>query len=311
MNVFGKTLLAVMLFVTANSASAIEVSFDFTVFSSGSSIYPCNAGIKHANTNQVVCYERTNPQQSCNPNACEAGQSCDCVCTGTDGRSNVDFLTVAYADWSDHDESYPSSRSASFKAGNRMKYLFGNEDNSNGAKSGNYFDKQLTSLSFNLGTETFGAEYTLDVCFRGPQVDYASAGIKTNWVAESEATIQDMIGYKSYAAIAGLEVSSEIVCDYQVAGMPNSIDFVPNATQFGSGNSLYDLINTTDLGLNDVVNSSVNVTGPGKTSPTFCRVRYSFSEGKNLLGKDLFRPWKKQAAKVCTRTSVEDPDLAE
>jgi hypothetical protein len=309
MNVFKKALVALAMLAATFSAQAIEVSFDFTVFSSGSSIYPCNAGIKHANPNQEVCYERTNPSNSCNPNACEDGEVCDCVCAGTNGgQYNVDFLKASYANWTDHDETIGSSSDASVKADTGYNYLFSNDTDAAGSVANvNYFDKQLTSLSFNLGTETFGAEYTLDVCFRGPQIDYATAGITSAWTAKAAATIQDMIGYDSYAAIAGLKVDAEVICEHQVANQPLTLNAVPNALTFGNNGTLDDIINNADLGLNDNADGSATVTGPNGTTPTFCRVRYTFSEGNGLSGRELFRPWETQAAKVCTKTSIEEP----
>ncbi len=310
MNVLKKALLAIALLVAANSASAIEVSFDFSVFSSGASIYPCNAGIKHKKAAAVVCYERTNPENSCNPSACEEGQSCDCVCSGTDGSYLMDFAEATYANWTDHNETYPSSTKATFAADQNKNFLFSNNVDANGKVSGNYFDKQLTTLNFNLGSELFGAEYYLDVCFRGPQIDYATAGIKTNWEAKAEATIQDLTGgYASYAAVAGLKVNSEIVCDYQVSGQPNALNFVPGSTVF-AGNDADSLITNASLGYSTAIaTGGQNITGPGKSAPTFCRVRYTFSEATDLGGKDQFRPWKTQAAKVCTKTSIEEPTL--
>lgn len=312
MNVVKKALFVLAFFATAFSAQAIEVSFDFSVFSSGASIYPCNAGIKHAKAQEVVCYKRTNTQQSCNPNSCEQGQSCDCVCSGEDGSYLTDFAAAKYTNWTDHNQNYPhQSSSAKIAADGSKNFIFKNNVDNNGAKSGNYFDKQLSSLSFNLGSELFGAEYYLDVCFRGPQIDYATAGISTNWVAEAEATINDMTGgYSSYAAVAGLNVTSEIVCDYQQAYNPNPLNYVPGSNAF-SGNYSEELISNQSLGYSTAVAyGTENITGHGAgKAPTFCRVRYSFTEGNGLSGKDLFRPWKTQAAKVCTRTSIEDPAL--
>jgi len=309
MNLVKKALFAVALLAATFSVQAIEVSFDFSVYSSGSSIYPCNAGIKHAKTNEVICYERANPTASCNPNACAEGESCDCVCTGTRGRSNVDFLTAGYTQWTDHNETIGSSNSASVKAKNHVNFLFKNENDRRTALNGNYFNKQLTSLSFNLGSETFGAKYFLDICFRGPQIDYASAGISTNWTAKSQATIQDMVDHASYAGVSGLKVKSHIVCDYQQAGQPNDTDFVPNFRNFDRSDR-FGLISKVALGLSDVASSSADITGVNNTAPTFCRVRYIFSEGHGLTGRALFRPWEKQAAKVCTKTSVEEAQVS-
>ena len=310
MNLVKKALFAVALLAATFSVQAIEVSFDFSVFSSGSSIYPCNAGIKHADDTAQVCYKRTEPTTSCNPSACVEGQQCDCVCSGTNGGAyNVDFLTAAYTDWSDHNESAGSPSSSSVKATTGKNFVFGNNVDATGTVAGKYFDKQLTSLSFNLGSELFGADYFLDVCFRGPQIDYATAGIKSDWTAKSAATINDMAvnaGFSSYHNVAGLTVSSEIVCDYQEVGQPNPINFTPGNDAF-SGLTADEMIATQSMALADTVNGGLDIDGPNKTTPTFCRVRYTFSEGNGLSGRELFRPWKKQAAKVCTKTSIEEP----
>jgi hypothetical protein len=306
MNVFKKALVALALFAATFSASAIEVSFDFSVFSSGSSIYPCNAGIKQANTNVQVCYKRTEPTTTCNPSACVEGEQCDCVCSGTSGGAyNVNFLTAGYTAWTDHNESAGSSTSSSVKSTTSENFVFGNNTDLAGQEAGKYFDNQLTSLSFNLGSELFGAEYYLDVCFRGPQIDYATAGIHTNWVANASATIQNMAGYANYQDVAGLTVKSEIVCDYQEVNAPNAVNFTP-------GNDALDYTAETLISLeafngSETVNGGKNITEAGGIAPTFCRVRYTFKEGNLLEGRELFRPWKKQAAKVCTKTSIEEP----
>lgn len=61
-----KLLLASAMFLTTFSSQAARVQFDFDVLSSGASIYPCNAGLKHKPQRGKICY---NPEtfQSCNP----------------------------------------------------------------------------------------------------------------------------------------------------------------------------------------------------------------------------------------------------
>lgn len=307
MNVFKKALFAVALFAATFSASAIEVSFDFSVFSSGSSIYPCNAGIKHADPQEQVCYKRTEPTTTCNPSACTEGEQCDCVCSGTNGGAYLmDFMKADYAAWTDHNESVGQSTSASVAANTSKNFLFGNETDATGKVSGKYFDKQLTSLSFNLGSELFGAEYFLDVCFRAPQIDYATAGINTRWTAQSAATIQNIAGYSNYQDVAGLTVKSELVCDYQVAGAPNALNFTPGNDVF-SGLTPEALISLEAFNGSETVQNAKKDIDDNGIAPTFCRVRYTFAEGNGLEGRELFRPWKTQAAKVCTKTSIEEP----
>lgn len=301
MNVFKKAIVVLAMLTAAVSTQAIEVNFDFSVYSSGASIYPCNAGIKHDQPTGEVCYMRTNPVVACDPNACAVPSDCDCVCAGSVGREQVDFLKVSYANWTDHNEALGSATDTTVTSSTNGNSLFNSTE---------AFTKQLTELSFHLGSELFGAEYFLDVCFRGPQIDYASAGINTGWTATSEATIQDLLGYQSYKDVAGLVVNSEVVCEYQVANSPLAVDALPTSFPAEGNSMVTSLIDNQGLnGTTDAVSESASVTGTdglGK-APTFCKVRYTFSEGTGLTGRNLFRPWKKQAARICTKTSIEEP----
>ncbi len=62
-----KFFIATTMFLAAFTSQAARVQFDFDVYSSGASIYPCNAGIKHKKHQGVFCYN-PNTGDSCNPN---------------------------------------------------------------------------------------------------------------------------------------------------------------------------------------------------------------------------------------------------
>ena len=104
-----------LLALSAQSAFAINLTFQFDVNSSGPSIYACNAGIKHGGGDANICYDRVTAQACSarcaagNMNACEVGQSPkNCVCTGeydavgNQGTYRMDFLQANTADWQDN-----------------------------------------------------------------------------------------------------------------------------------------------------------------------------------------------------------------
>ncbi|EPZ49456.1 hypothetical protein M902_0287 [Bacteriovorax sp. BAL6_X] len=135
-----KLLLASALLMGAFSTQAARVQFNFDVYSSGSSIYPCNAGIKHKEPRGQVCYN-PNTYESCTPKrgggyggaeplvgdgdgldnlfagldaqpesyngSCDpqTGEGCDCVCTGEqngDHEATIDFMKAKITKWKDH-----------------------------------------------------------------------------------------------------------------------------------------------------------------------------------------------------------------
>jgi len=105
-----------------SNAHAIALTFKLDIFSSGSDIYACNAGLKHKGYQSRVCYERDQPSKSCNPNLCEEGQACNCVCTGSitgdgAGEYRLDYLRTSFSDWADHGEMGPNSSSVVREAG--------------------------------------------------------------------------------------------------------------------------------------------------------------------------------------------------
>jgi hypothetical protein len=102
-----RLLLALVVLLNMANAIAVSLEFKFDVNSSGPSIYPCNAGIKHASYSNRVCYDRVT-NQSCNPaEDCLNTPECNCVCTGStsgQGETRLDYLSVSSAEWTDNGE---------------------------------------------------------------------------------------------------------------------------------------------------------------------------------------------------------------
>lgn len=318
-----KIILGLVALLAMTSAHAIQLKFEFDVNSSGSSIYPCNAGLKHVANTERICYDREtknacNPSVECpvqGPNDSHLANNCNCVCSGVDGgANNVDFVSATYSKWTDHNKhmskrTKPAKIKASTQGRTNYNTLFETDvTNAEAVSNVNYFKKQLRTLSFNLGSEKFGAEYFLDVCFRGPQIDYYKAGIKTNWLAKAKATIQNVTGGKQvYADLSDLIVSSEIECTYQDSNN-NFRNKVISAEDFSDEATWKTLFHSTPLRSgSEQANGQTNIHSNKIGAPTFCKVRYNFKESVNTGDYSEFRPWKLQQAKVCTETSIEEP----
>lgn len=314
-----KKICLVMLFITTNVMGA-SLEFKFTVNSSGPSIYACDAGLKHAPHKEQVCYDRVT-MDSCNPSRCTDEVQCNCVCTGESrsdaGEYRHDFLNASYAAWTENGERTTNISSASKAA---------NTDSFNRVfTSNNEWNKQLTKLSFNLGSERYGAEFYLDICYRGPQIDYYAANSLAdtpNFLLKAQATVTDVDTNNgmSYSSLSDLQVRAVTACDQQGKGA---------YVYAGNGDGSYDnaLLNeiTSDVtvaagqfqystpfsGFNTGSNLFLIdrwINNGNTYTPRFCKVRYYFKENKRN-SNDLIstiRKWKIQKAKVCTYTSVNE-----
>lgn len=281
-----KTLLALIvgLFLTTN-AHAISLTFKLDIFSSGNDIYACNAGLMHKGYEGRVCYERDNPERACNPGTCTSGEQCNCVCTGDtlnnsgQGEYRLDYFTSSYRNWADHGEIGGGATTKTKEAGlNSFNQLFNNNE---------AFGKELSSLSFNLGSERYGAVYFLDVCFRATQISYNYPGSTINWAHDKQVTITDLLnnGY-NYEELSGLEVKTVTTCKPK------------NASAYQ-----VEQTNWTAFGSSDILNYQ---TKQIKKDLEKCKVRYLFREA-NRSGLASIRRWTKQAARVCTYTSFDEP----
>jgi hypothetical protein len=310
-----------MLLLVTTNAMAASVEFKFDINSSGPSIYPCDAGIKHAAHNARICYDRVT-EQSCNPAKCTDEVQCNCVCTADSdsdaGEYRHDFMKASYANWTDNGEFATGVQSKSVAAKkNKFNRIFADR---------NEWDKQLTKLSFNLGSERYGAEFYLDVCYRGPQIEYFMADSLSdtpNFELKAQATVTDINTNNgmNYSSLADLKVKATAVCDQQGYGdyvyASDTNGHYDNAfaheiyndmtisggqyvrevsyTGFNTGSNLYLI--------NEYINSG------NTNTPRFCKIRYSFIENKRNDGSDLLsqiRKWKIQQAEVCTYTSINE-----
>lgn len=306
-----KLFVVVLLSALSMSTYAVNLAFKFDVTSSGSSMYACDAGLKHSKNGSRVCYDRRNPNRSCNPNLCDEGEACNCVCTGgdlagngsRDGEYRLDYFMVSHANWTDVGVAPQNVQSFQYTAGkNTFQRLFNDSTK---------FSKQLTALSFNLGSERYGAEWFVDICFRAPQIDYPGsfnnndvlnnvlkAGVTITDIGTSQSSSNyswdldatDDVWYtgETYENLSGLKVQASLFCKDKSGNVINALNTTSPLTDF-SGGQIKQLINKS---------SRADLKG--------CFFRFSFIE-TNITGIDSIRKWKKQKARICTYTSVNEP----
>lgn len=254
-----KLFAVAMLLISAQSANAISLRFKFKTFSSGPDIYACNAGLRHQPTQHKACYFE-NTQVACTPQECNGAQ-CDtrCVCTNNNGGEYLmDYMKGSYSTWTNATPSnnggyWNTNWTATSKQAGGSSYatLVNNPD---------AFATRIKELSFNLGSELYGAEYFVDICYRGPQIEYFADNVVANFSILAQATATDFIANSvnpgdnhpesggangegqngltmnpaspKYTSLAGLTVQAFVVCDVQGQG---TYKYAHNGSSANSG----------------------------------------------------------------------------
>lgn len=330
-----KKLLMIFFALASSQVFGVSVEFKFDVNSSGPSMYPCNAGIKHAKHDDRICYDRVT-SQSCDPsNDCgsdgdeDEGQQCNCVCTGSTsgaGETRLDFLRVSSGAWTENGQTAGAQTAKNLYAPEGAYNMAFNENNKE------EWLNQITKMTVDLGSERYGAEYFLDVCYRGPQIEYYFAsqngGFPTsglgspNFNLKVHATVNDLTTGMRYSQLSDLKVKAEVVCDQQGKGT-----YIYAGTSVPSGPTSYDQL------VNDITGMTVNGGQYSKTvnfrdfntvsssylidefinqnnafTPRFCKIRYTFLENRRNSNNplDQIRKWKLQRAEVCTFSEINE-----
>ncbi|KYG62330.1 protease [Bdellovibrio bacteriovorus] len=331
---FMKLAAAAMLFIAAQNANAISLRFKFKTFSSGPDIYACNAGLRHEASAHKVCYFE-DTKTACTPQECN-GTVCNtrCVCTNDNGGEYLmDYMKGSYSTWNQSKVEWNQTWTSTTAQAGQGAYntLVPHAD---------AFKNRIKELSFNLGSELYGAEYFVDICYRGPQIEYFEDGVTANWSLQAQATATDFIanavnggdntqdgltmnptGIK-YTTLAGLKVQAITVCDLQGmgqiqksrnnAGYYNTLD---NEASFSNWNSPMQAsgdfyTKSNQVQINSVANLINSTIDNSTKAPRFCRIRYIFSEtdgaaGSQVLSKNL-RKWQRHGAELCTYTKIEE-----
>lgn len=289
-----KLVPAIALSLLSFSASAVTLQFNFDVNSSAPSIYACDAGLVHAAHASTFCYNRET-RQACTPSDSQENQNC--VCSGPNSEEHkMDSMIATVADWSDNGDlpTNPSTITAVAGGTDFARIFQGNTE----------WGKQLTSLTYNFGSSRYGAEFYLDVCYRGPQVRQQGS---PNHVVDLHATITDLVT-TNYSALSDLNVKVTSVCDLQGEGSEQGIPTLATNQISGIGGADVTLSTsyvsfasgaTLNL-LKDWINNGNNHI------PRFCKVRFSFLENMRNSTDPLeqLRKWERQQARISTLTNI-------
>lgn len=333
---------ALMLLAMAPSANAISLRFKFKTFSSGPNIYACNAGITAPQTNKKVCYfEGTS--NSCTQDSCATtGENCNtrCICTSANGGEwLMNYGKASYQDWKDNGDTTVSGQGTKTFSSNSQANGW-----SNALPESDSWNKRLQDLSFNLGSELYGASYFVDICYRGPQIEYYQDQVLSNFNLNAQANATDFLANgvnggdnnrdglvipgtvdgKKYTELAGLKVQAFVTCDLQGVGAYklaqnnqgqyntsiNEAGFTLGTNQLPAtateANSSFWLSSAVNVGTGNVALINSNITNNSITAPRFCKIRYVFTETNVNAALPNLRKWQRHGAEMCTWTEVNE-----
>jgi hypothetical protein len=296
--------------LAAQSAFAMNLEFQFDINSSGPSMYACNAGLKHGGEAKI-CFDKVTGlscDQGCalgNTSACTENTSPNtCACTGEEngnqGGSYMDFLSANWGDWSDNQDTSSAPyvlKLSDFSLDWKTLFPLSSE-----------YAHQLKNLTINLGSEIYGAEYFVDICYRGPQIDYKDIP-NLNFSLLGKVTVTNLkaagVNFTNYQDLSKLMVKAETKCIMDDSFDYCSADTIPGVHLCGP--EAHTLIQSSPLteaftSAQQLQLLSLGSMGSGsQRTPRFCYTRYSFSETSHQV-----RKWKEQKARVCTYTQISE-----
>ncbi|MNS70626.1 hypothetical protein D3C72_1039720 [compost metagenome] len=254
----------------------------------------------------------------------------------------MNYGKLAYEDWKDNgDTSITGQGSKSFSS----------DSNSNGfvtaLSENDSWNKRINNLSFNLGSELYGASYFVDICYRGPQIEYFEDNVVSNFNLKAQANATDFLANgvnggdnnrdglvipgtvdgKKYTELAGLKVQAFVTCDLQAVGSyqrarnnsnqyntsNNEASFVLNnnylPTSATEASSSFWSSSLAAIGTGNVALIDQDITANSLKAPRFCKVRYVFTETNYNETLPNLRKWQRHGAEMCTWTEVNEGNL--
>ncbi|MFV3407064.1 protease [Bdellovibrio bacteriovorus] len=328
-----------MLLISAQSANAISLRFKFKTFSSGPDIYACNAGLKHNASAHKACYFE-DTQIACTAGTCtDATCHTRCVCTNDNGGEYLmDYMKGQYSSWNTGDSKWNTNWTATTRQAGQGSFatLVNHED---------AFANRIKELSFNLGSELYGAEYFVDICYRGPQIEYWEDNVVANFSLLAQVSATDFVatgvnpgdnnpdgpGFNhgrdglnmtpniKYTTLSGLTVESYTVCDLQgmntfkyARNNANQYNMLDNEAKFSDWNAPQNGGGDFFTGTNQptTLNGAKDLyntwINQNTKTPRFCRVRYVFKETNHAAAIKNLRKWQRHGAEMCTYTKIEE-----
>lgn len=342
----------------ASTALAKEVKFVFDVISSGPEIYPCDAGLVHPRQAGFCHYKGTTetcdwgmagqlPTFQIPPNKIFDNTLPNvCVCTnGEYGTYLKDFMRVKAAKWLGGTSGDASTNHGGWGAASSYilqatapsgtplnnsiaQHIWAGSDLSAIRKE---FSTQVEAVEFNLGSENYGAQYYVDICYRGPQIDYINnpgsmygyGFSATGWVGITDLDV--IGGGHKYTTLAKPTLETKIICDVQDAdhaepggasGSEIDVMHLAEATAWPNWPALVGLTGGSEFGAytHQFINTetvqpfnSIFVTSQ-VGAPRYCKVRYLFKEKPDSLYE---RAWQHHNARFVIKLKVEEQEKAE
>ncbi len=299
--IFGALLLA-------GTTQAQTHYYSFTVQSSGAGIYACNAGIRAQLNDCDTCYQtKTNGETEsvarpvgCPTTAQTCGQDIICAHRGANtGEGLMNYFLVSSGVMDSNGVVGPMSKKPAVKGGATYSTLV--------PENQAFITKMGNDLEFKLTTELYNAQYFVDICFRGPQINMGADGVLANYniFAAVGSTEINGAAAASYAASAGLKAQASVICDLSATSTAAT-----NLANFNVGTDGFP----TNGWMSGVIDVSTSMyewqTVPSVYNPKFCKVRYTFTEtkGKSCTnGKSAFRDMGLKSAAICLRTDFNEP----
>jgi hypothetical protein len=318
-----KFFASLIFLLMTTGVFAVSVDFKFDVNSSGSTMYACNAGIRHLSYTDRICYDRET-STTCDPTtSCVKDKECNCICSGPSAQNGtkLDFLEVSSTNWKERGQGTGPQVRVNLNAPDTNFNMAFNE------LIKEEWDKEITRMSVNLGSERYGAEYFIDFCYRGPQIEYYRASVNTGSLAPTfalkvHATVSDLSTELPYSELADLKVKAEVVCDQQGKGqyIYAGKDGSSNANSYNQILTDITGISVTDGQYSKVIDfrdfSSVNnsnliedvINDKSAFTPRFCKIRYTFFENMRNTANpmDQIRKWQIQQAEVSTFADISE-----
>ncbi|MEY3902976.1 MAG: hypothetical protein RL189_2282 [Pseudomonadota bacterium] len=277
---------AIGLFVAQN-AHAAGVNFHFLVKSSGTQIYPCDAGLYDPNADLGESWLSAK-YAAYDGNKVTSTTAWNSLYLPANLTANIPpsalkpFKTVAL--------NAPGITAADTSVGATK---FGNviQDASSSSSTALNADE----LTFNLGSQKYGAKYFIDFCFRDSQVGWlppTSSSTTPSYQYEITDTVTALklnpsSDTPAYWANSDLRVRGKIVCDDNIDDIRETI--VPDLDGISGSHSSSLLPATGDVELNTVATPVFFTPGSSVGSKTpylhtvlptekKCLIRYIFSE---------------------------------
>jgi len=278
--------------------------YSFNVRSSGTGIYACNAGLRSQLNQQCDFCKQTMKDGTVKsvprPPGCteeETGCGHDIVCAHRDANSGgalLNYFTVSAGPV----DSGPFAK----------RKVHGATTYTTLASEGSAFLNQMQDdLQFSLTNELYNAQYFVDICFHGTEIDTAKDGVDLRYElgAKAGSSQPNIPVAQRYTTVSGLKVQAFIICDFN----PNSTAANNSALFTAGANGLPTNAAYTSQAI-DVTTDMIGLVGATVLNPKFCKVRYVFTETKGLncaAGATAFRDKGLKSAAICLETDFNEP----